>query len=127
VIGWIWRWGPALAFMAVIFTASAIPNLGPLPANTSDKVAHFAAYCVLGILVVRALARARWVGYTHRAGLKAWVWTTLYGMSDEVHQMLVPGRTASVGDILADAAGAAMGVALAVAVARVRAVKEREV
>jgi VanZ family protein len=35
----------------------------------------------------------------------------LYGLSDEVHQSFIPGRDASVGDVVADALGALLGAA----------------
>jgi VanZ family protein len=113
--------------MAAIFVASGIPNLGPLPANTSDKVAHFAAYGVLGALLTRAVAGVAWAGYTIRAVRHAWVGATLYALSDELHQAFVPGRTPSVGDVIADAAGAALGalVALGIAQRAQRAARER--
>lgn len=37
------------------------------------------------------------------------VLSTLYGLSDEVHQALIPERTASVGDIMADGFGSLIG------------------
>jgi VanZ family protein len=119
--------------MAAIFVVSGIPNLGPLPANTSDKVAHFAAYGLLGVLLTRAFAGSAWAGYSINAVLYAWVAATLYGLTDELHQAFVPGRTPSVGDVVADAAGAALGAYVAFAVVRQfqrrrgPRVKEREV
>ena len=130
---WLWRWGPALAYMAAIYVVSGIPNLGPLPANASDKVAHFAAYGLLGLLLTRAFAGAAWAGYTITAARHAWVTATLYALTDELHQAFVPGRTPSVGDVVADAGGAALGAVVALAVvqraqrARGRPAKEREV
>ena len=38
--------------------------------------------------------------------LIAFALTTLYGMTDEIHQAFVPGRHSRVGDVLFDAAGA---------------------
>lgn len=35
--------------------------------------------------------------------------STLYGLSDEVHQALIPERTASIGDIVADGFGSLIG------------------
>ena len=119
--------------MAAIFVVSGIPNLGPLPANTSDKVAHFAAYGLLGVLLTRAFAGVAWAGYSVTAVRQAWVTATLYALTDELHQAFVPGRTPSVGDVVADAGGAALGAFVALAVAqrlrraRGRPVKEREV
>jgi VanZ family protein len=95
--------------MAAIFVVSGIPNMGPLPANASDKLAHFAAYGLLGVLLTRAFAGARWEGYTTSAALRAWTVAALYGVTDEFHQSFVPGRSQSVGDGVADAAGAAIG------------------
>ena len=116
--------------MAAIFGASGIPNLGPLPANTSDKVAHFVAYGLLGVLLARSFAGAEWVGYTAHAVRQAWMTATLYAVTDELHQAFVPGRTPSVGDWVADATGAALGAVVALGVARWargRRAKEREV
>jgi VanZ family protein len=104
--------------MAAIFVVSGIPNLGPLPANTSDKAAHFAAYALLGALLARAVAGAVWAGYTRTSVWKAWTFATLYAVSDELHQTFVPGRTASLGDGLADSIGALAGAAAALLIAR---------
>jgi VanZ family protein len=127
VIAWLWRWGPAVAFMGAIFIVSGMPDVGTLPARTSDKAAHFAAYGLLAVLLIRAFAGAAWAGCTASAGHKSWTLAAVYGVSDELHQSFVPGRTPSVGDGLADAAGAALGVVVVLAVARARRVKEREV
>ena len=48
---------------------------------------------------------------TISAGATAVVLSTLYGVSDEVHQAFTPERTPDVRDLLADALGAALGVA----------------
>ena len=45
--------------------------------------------------------------------LAAVVISTLYGVSDEYHQMFVPGRTFDALDILADALGAVTGATAA--------------
>ena len=37
---------------------------------------------------------------------------TLYGVTDEGHQWFVPGRTAEVADLVADAVGAAVATGL---------------
>jgi VanZ family protein len=104
--------------MAAIFVVSGIPNLGPLPANTSDKIAHFAAYALLGALVARALAGAAWVGYTLTTVWHAWSFSTLYALTDELHQTFVPGRSSSLGDGLADSSGALLGAVVMLVVAR---------
>jgi VanZ family protein len=108
----LWLWGPAAAMMVLIFFASAIPNVGPLPGQVSDKTAHFAAYALLAAFVLRALASARLDAVSARGAVWAWLVAAAYGASDEWHQRLVPGRTPSAADWLADAAGAAFAVAL---------------
>ncbi|HUL73950.1 MAG TPA: VanZ family protein [Vicinamibacterales bacterium] len=107
---WVWVWGPAVAQMAVIFGASSIPNLGELPGGISDKTGHFTGYAILGTVVVRALAGARWSGVTNRAAVAAMLVSSAYGASDEFHQAFVPGRTPDVNDWLADTSGAVAAV-----------------
>jgi VanZ family protein len=114
--------------MAVIFALSGIPNLKELPGGISDFTGHFVGYGLLGALVVRAVAGARWAGVTAGAAARAWIISGLYGVSDELHQHFVPGRSTSAIDWIADALGAAVSiVAIAVAASLVRRAKGREV
>jgi VanZ family protein len=98
-------WLPVLAWAALIFALSSIPDLGTGLGGWDlalRKLAHAAEYAVLGALLVRA---------TGRAGL-ALVAGTLYAVSDELHQALVPGRLGSPVDVAIDALGVACGVVL---------------
>ena len=105
-------WLPPIAQMAIIFVASSIPDPGPLPGGVSDKSGHSIGYAILGAVLLRALARARWPGVTWKTALLAILIATAYGISDELHQWLVPGRSPEVLDVVADMNGAAIAVAL---------------
>lgn len=107
-----WLWGPVLLQMALIFAASSIPNLKNLPGGMSDKSGHSIGYALLGGLLLRAMAGGRLRGVTWTRGLAAIVLATLYGVSDEFHQLFVPGRSADRYDVLADCVGASAAVAL---------------
>ncbi|MBA2720861.1 MAG: VanZ family protein [Chloroflexi bacterium] len=106
-------WLPVAAWAALIFVASATPDLRLLADDTLDtvtrKVGHMAVFGVLALFVWRALAMT-W----HRSRLWAWAAavTILYAWSDEVHQGSVAGRNASIGDVAIDAAGALIAVGL---------------
>jgi VanZ family protein len=105
-------WGPVGLMLAVIFGASSIPNLTTLPGNISDKSGHSIGYALLGILILRALAGGRLREVTWRRGIAAIVLATLYGVTDEFHQLFVPGRSADRYDVLADCVGATIGAVL---------------
>lgn len=96
--------------MALIFIASAQSDAG-IPLDVSDKSLHAAAYFGLAVLLVRALSGGWRARLTVRVALGAMLIAMAYGMSDEVHQLFVPGRMADVYDLYADATGAALGVA----------------
>ena len=70
---------------------------------------HSLAYAGLAVLVVRALAG----GLPRRIGAgivaSAMLITTAYGVTDEVHQLFVAGRSAEVYDLVSDAVGAFAG------------------
>ncbi len=93
-----WPWLPAASLMGMIFFLSSLTNLPvPLRFPHADKAVHAAIYGGLtAALLLPGLSPAR-----------AWGAAALYGATDEFHQRFVPGRDASVGDWLADAAGAA--------------------
>ena len=105
----MWRWGPVAAYMAAIFYASSLsqPTLPP----GGDKPWHLLAYLGLAVVVVRALAGRLPSRITPRTVVTAIVIAVAYAASDELHQMYVPGRSADVRDLLADAVGVLCGTA----------------
>lgn len=100
-------WVPALAWAAMIFVLSSQSVL-PSPAGLDDKQAHSVAYGVLALLCLVGLTGARWWRVSAGALLTAFVLTVLYGVSDEIHQSFVPGRSPDVADVIADARGAGL-------------------
>jgi VanZ family protein len=112
------RWGPVVVLMGLIFYVSSLPDPGRLPTGVSDKSAHFWTYAVLGALWLRALAGGRAAGVTAMRVIVATTAAALYGVSDEIHQMFVPGRSPELLDVAADTAGGFVGAALAAAIAR---------
>lgn len=107
-------WAPVLVYMAMIFFVSALPQ-APLPSNISDKSGHFAAYLLLGVLAVRAVAGGLPAHLTVRVALTALLITIGYGAFDEIHQRFVPGRSAELADVYADSAGGVAAVIVCLA------------
>ena len=102
-------WLPVVAWMATIFFLSAQPDLPHPSAGSLDRListaAHVFMFALLALLTARALSPGR------RSGLIALALTLLYALSDEFHQLFVPGRHADPWDLAADALGALLGVA----------------
>jgi VanZ family protein len=115
------QWPVLVAWLALIFGLSSIPNeiQGPTGGVPYDKIAHFGEYGVLSFLVAWIVSRARGerrVGMAAAAiGVAAAV---LYGVSDEWHQSFVPGRDPSWDDLATDAVGAVAGAVAAWVVSR---------
>jgi VanZ family protein len=101
---------PVIAYGILIFWQSSFPPVYSEPFFPhDDKVLHFICYAVLGILVFRLLD-AEFTWSPVRTGIIAVLLTFAYGISDEIHQLFVPERFASIGDALANLAGAMAGV-----------------
>ena len=98
-------WAPVVLWAAVIFAFSSVPDLGT-GLGTWDlvlrKLAHAAEFALLGALLLRALA-------AERTALALGIG---YAVTDELHQHFVPGRLGSAYDVVIDAVGVAIGVAL---------------
>jgi VanZ family protein len=98
-------WLPVVAWAALIFALSSVPDLGTGLGGWDlvlRKMAHAAEYAVLGALLARA---------TGRTGL-AFALGALYAVGDEIHPSFVPGRLGSPLDVAIDAAGVAVGIVL---------------
>lgn len=74
------------------------------------KSAHLFIYAVLGISVFAAVSEHT-EKFVNRL-LVSGVICLIYGVSDELHQMFVPGRGAMMTDVLIDFAGALFGMGL---------------
>lgn len=72
------------------------------------KFAHFFAYFLLGLLLIYAVHIERLP--TRRSILFSFVFTVAYAISDEVHQLFVPGRSGELRDVLIDSFGSAVGM-----------------
>jgi hypothetical protein len=96
----------ALVCMGVVTYLSSLsqPDLPDGPWSWSDKVTHGAVYAVIGALWALAMPRPG-----RAAALTALAIAVGFGITDELHQSLVPGRDASVLDLVADAVGGAIG------------------
>lgn len=79
------------------------------------KTAHACEYAVLGFLIMGTV-----LSYTIGTEISrrrriirafgAWLFSTVYAVSDELHQYFVPGRTCKITDVCIDSAGAMLGV-----------------
>ncbi len=86
------------------------------------KSAHLTEYGILGILLWRAVPERKTnpeVADWWRAGVALLV-ATFYGATDEFHQRYVPSRGPSVHDVVIDACGAAVALAIVCLVNRRR-------
>jgi VanZ family protein len=100
--------------MTVIFLASDTPGRELPNFGYSDLLAkkggHIVGYALLGLAYLHAIAPRGFV--PPRVAWIAVLLATLYAVSDEVHQIYVPGRSAGARDVLIDAAGATLGAGL---------------
>ena len=122
----IFRWLPVFLWAAVIFLASANPD--PYKQLSSDwlkpcssadfgkpscaellgRVLHAGEYSVLAALAARGLI---WKGEMRPTLLGvAWGLSALYALSDEIHQLFVPGRSFQLLDLALDIGGGLIGL-----------------
>lgn len=87
------------------------------------KTAHFTEYAMLGALLLLTLRS--WFGPGIHLRLIAWGGGTFYAMTDELHQLLVDGRSGQWTDVLLDSAGVLTGTLIAFVLLR-KILKRRE-
>lgn len=103
-----------LLVMALIHYFSSLPGApdgsGPVPwiPGWLHNLAHIPAYALLAASWFVALPAP----CSRRTTLLIGLLTVAYGAFDEWYQSFVPGRDSSAADLLRDALGAAIGVAL---------------
>jgi VanZ family protein len=118
-------WLPAAGWAGTLFWMSHRPAGPGIPPwfLAHDKITHALAFGILALLVYLALRRAHRAPIGLAAAL-AWLAATVYGGTDEIHQMFVPTRQPDWHDWFADTIGAALAVALAAVASRRRASRQ---
>lgn len=72
------------------------------------KAAHFSEYALLAVLW--AAPMGYFIESNRKRMLTALLLCFAYAVSDEIHQLFVPGRDGNIKDVLIDTAGAGFGV-----------------
>jgi VanZ family protein len=110
----LWYWAPVALYAGTIFFLSAqshpeeqLPSF--LLEGVSDKVLHAVEYGILSLLCYRAFRWAAGPAVARQAVVLAIVMASVYGLTDELHQLFVPFRESSWQDWLADTIGAVIG------------------
>jgi len=80
-------------------------------------VLHCVAYALLGALFLRAFKTSQIKNNVKLMWILSVILSSLYGISDEIHQYFVPYRYAELMDVLADTLGSIMGVYIYQAIA----------
>jgi VanZ family protein len=110
----LWYWLPVALYAGTIFYLSSqshpeeqLPSV--MFEEISDKVLHAVEYGILALLCYRAFRWGVNGPVASHALTLAIVAASLYGITDEVHQLFVPFRESSWQDWVADTVGAAVG------------------
>ncbi len=100
----------AIVFVALLFWGGSQPVAVGLFKPPFDKLAHFTAFGVLGLLL--------WVGFRGRWPLLIIVLVGCVGAMDEWRQAFLPGRAVSFGDFAMDMAAVVVVVGVMSALAK---------
>ena len=103
-------WAPLYLYAALIFFTSSLS--GPLPkldVPQLDKLIHLIEYAIFGLLASRAFRNSYRQAFLKNYKILAILLALVYGISDEFHQLFVPGRDFSIFDMVFDGIGGMLG------------------
>ena len=89
------------------------------------KVAHGFNFAVLGALCYIATVNSEKIKQFQGAIL-SFVICCVYAVSDEIHQLFVPGRSGQVSDVIIDTLGSVVGIAIVFFIYKILAKKQRQ-
>ncbi len=102
---------PLIIYWIILFILTTLPGQMAVTLDVSDKIEHFGAYGLLSVFLYLNLSfQNRFEIFKKFPGTFTVVIASFYGLLDELHQLLVPGRSADVLDWLADFSGSLVAV-----------------
>lgn len=70
------------------------------------KLAHFTLYLLGGMLIYNMFMQIK----VKMLFVKSFSFGAIYAITDEIHQLLIPGRSGEVRDVIIDVAGVMLGI-----------------
>ena len=102
---------PLVIYWLILFSATSLPAPDLPSIGISDKIAHLSAFFCLSVLLTLTLIFQRKSKlFFYNNYLAALVICLIYAAIDELHQILIPGRSAELLDWIADGGGALLGI-----------------
>ncbi len=102
---------PLVIYWIILFVLTSLPSQMAVTMDVSDKIEHFGAYGLLSVFLYLNLAFQNKAKILKKfPGTFTIIIASFYGLLDELHQLLVPGRSADVLDWLADFSGSLVAV-----------------
>jgi VanZ family protein len=102
-------WAAFTIYCVIIFIGSSIPgDRIDIDGPGIDKLIHTVEYSILSLLLFLSLR----LSSTIKTSVIFWIsaiGSSLYGLSDEIHQLFVPLREFDVLDIICNASGSILG------------------
>jgi len=103
-------WGATAAWAGLILVGTSLPRAPGPDVVGFDKFSHFAAYGVLGVLLMRSLLRCQCQPLPKAALFTLGV-GAVFAAADELHQSWIPGRHTDILDFAADCVGLVLAIA----------------
>ena len=102
---------PLIFYWILLFTLTSLPSQSVPAVGVNDKVEHMLAYFGLSFLMYLALLfQKKSITIRKNALLFTLLFVFAYGILDEVHQLLIPGRSCELLDFMADILGGIIGI-----------------
>ena len=102
---------PLAIYWFVLLVLTTLPGKDLPKTGINDKIEHFSAYFLLGILLSLALLfQNRFSKIRKYFTLYTGLIIGLYAALDEIHQLFIPGRDCDILDWTADMIGASIGI-----------------
>lgn len=102
---------PLTIYWIILLVLTSLPSTMAITSGVSDKIEHFLAYALLGVLVFLTLKlQKKYLTFNKNAVVCAILIASIYGILDELHQLFIKGRSCDIKDWTADFFGAAIAV-----------------
>ncbi|NWF89183.1 MAG: VanZ family protein [Ignavibacteriaceae bacterium] len=102
---------PLIFYWLLLFILTSLPSQSVPSVGVNDKLEHFAAFFGLSFLLYLALSLQKKSPLVRKnAFLFTLIIASFYGLLDELHQLIIPGRSCELIDLTADILGAILGV-----------------